>query len=1015
MKSLLIIPFAVLHLILSIQQTGSCYSGHVAEFEQSLSDTLNLDLGPDPKVCIGAVFTLNENPIPGDYIWLGQGLSCNDCPSPEFTASSQGIFIITCILNTPCCSDTDVIRINVAPGFQPIVNILQDTVICQGEILSLGGAPSPGHTYSWSSDPAGFSSILSAPPIQAPQVSTIYYVDVTSPACIYPARDSVVVRVYEPPVLALNSSAQICLGDSVSLGNTMVDPDVSYSWSPNNGTLNDVTVANPVALPQSTGIHVYTITASNPGCTTIDFASVLVSDLQLTLNVPDTITICKGDSREIKVTVLPNGTLVSWSPLQNLQLSPDGLTGAVSPSSITTYTISSSIAGCSRSQTVTVLVDSLPDYLAVVPIDTNICLGTQVLLDKPVSQAPFDPTHFPDIQFAWEPSTGLLGTNDMYSVLVQPMDSMEYYRITTNGVCKDTVFASVNVIDPPDLTVSPDTSFLCFGESVQLSAMAIGFDSLIWTPGLGLTCQSCANPVATPESSTNFVLNAHYLGCVLSDTVFVEVQPLPLYEFPTPGMLCGGGTLQLNLEADTTGATYKWTSTPPFNIPSIDQPSVLLDVNGTQTIRFVMEADNGCVIRDSFSVQVTGVDLTLPAPDTICPENTKLLTAQASIGGGTYSWSTGATTQAINVSPLQTTTYTVSYLYNGCTFQDSVMITVQGQTPAIMFPADAALCPGDSIMLNSVETQGAVYTWTSNNGSFSSNEAIPDAFAPATSTTYTVTATAPDGCSITKSLPVTVFNASLSVSDDLVICSGEPFVLTATGTATGTYLWMPGSITTPTLRDTLFSAQTAEYTVLYTYGTAGNECYLEDTVNVTVLQGFTIKIVADPDSVVNAGEEIMLDAVVQPSQNQNGFTFEWVELGGDFQGNTQIVNVTAGSDSSVIYAVRVTSPNGCMATAQVQFRVIQSLVRVPNAFTPNGDSFNDVFRLAVVEGKATVESFFIYDRWGNKVFESFDPDASWDGTINGKEASSDVYVYRIRWRNSDGSLQVSSGDVTLLR
>ncbi|MEZ4894163.1 MAG: hypothetical protein R2778_14260 [Saprospiraceae bacterium] len=55
------------------------------------------------------------------------------------------------------------------------------------------------------------------------------------------------------------------------------------------------------------------------------------------------------------------------------------------------------------------------------------------------------------------------GTNDMYSVLVQPMDSMEYYRITTNGVCKDTVFASVNVIDPPDLTVSPDTSFLCLG------------------------------------------------------------------------------------------------------------------------------------------------------------------------------------------------------------------------------------------------------------------------------------------------------------------------------------------------------------------------------------------------------------------------------------------------------------------------------------------------------------------------------------------------------------------------
>jgi trimeric autotransporter adhesin len=74
-----------------------------------------------------------------------------------------------------------------------------------------------------------------------------------------------------------------------------------------------------------------------------------------------------------------------------------------------------------------------------------------------------------------------------------------------------------------------------------------------------------------------------------------------------------------------------------------------------------------------------------------------------------------------------------------------------------------------------------------------------------------------------------------------------------------------------------------------------------------------------------------------------------------------------------------------------------------------------VFALAVLVGKVTVESLEIYNRWGQKVYESTDQQAQWDGRANGEEAASDVYVYKIRWRKGDGSLTIKTGEVTLLR
>jgi gliding motility-associated-like protein len=133
-------------------------------------------------------------------------------------------------------------------------------------------------------------------------------------------------------------------------------------------------------------------------------------------------------------------------------------------------------------------------------------------------------------------------------------------------------------------------------------------------------------------------------------------------------------------------------------------------------------------------------------------------------------------------------------------------------------------------------------------------------------------------------------------------------------------------------------------------------------------------------------------------------------------GNTQQITITPVTlDSSVTYVVTAVSPAGCVQTESISFTIIQPNIKVPNAFTPNGDGANDSFGLAIVEGIAKVEKMEIYSRWGQKVFASNDPNARWDGTIDGNDAPSDVYIFIIYYRGGDGALKLEKGDVTLLR
>jgi len=90
------------------------------------------------------------------------------------------------------------------------------------------------------------------------------------------------------------------------------------------------------------------------------------------------------------------------------------------------------------------------------------------------------------------------------------------------------------------------------------------------------------------------------------------------------------------------------------------------------------------------------------------------------------------------------------------------------------------------------------------------------------------------------------------------------------------------------------------------------------------------------------------------------------------------------------------------------------LILLPNAFTPDGDGLNDVFKAIGQPDKLTSFSMKIFNRWGQTVFESKDVMQGWDGTIKGAEAPAGTYVFRVEYAISNRNFD-TSGTVILVR
>ncbi|WP_255492086.1 PKD domain-containing protein [Chitinophaga sp. Cy-1792] len=166
---------------------------------------------------------------------------------------------------------------------------------------------------------------------------------------------------------------------------------------------------------------------------------------------------------------------------------------------------------------------------------------------------------------------------------------------------------------------------------------------------------------------------------------------------------------------------------------------------------------------------------------------------------------------------------------------------------------------------------------------------------------------------------------------------------------------------------------------------------------------------AGKDTIIAVGQPLQLQA----GWTQPGVTYHWQPATG--LSDPYSDHPVAYLQSDQTYGLTLTSPEGCTATDFIHIKVYTGPeFYVPNAFTPNNDGRNDVFR-AIAPGVQHLDFFCVWNRWGQLVFKSTDLPGGWDGTVRGQPAPADTYVWMVEGVDYLGRRFSRKGTVTLIR
>jgi subtilisin-like proprotein convertase family protein len=432
----------------------------------------------------------------------------------------------------------------------------------------------------------------------------------------------------------------------------------------------------------------------------------------------------------------------------------------------------------------------------------------------------------------------------------------------------------------------------------------------LWSPTTNLSSTNTATTTASPTDTTVYTLTGtDFNGCSNSVTVPVNVNSAPSVPVNS-ATICSGESATLTATPfDGGGGTYSWS---PGGATTQS-----ITVSPTSTTGYTVSySSGGCTGTGTGTVTVNPtptVGITNPTP-TICSGSSATLTATPSQSGGTFSWSNGATTASITVSPTSTQTYSVIYTLNGCTATQSATVTVN-PSPTVSVNNET-ICNGAATTLTATpSTTGGTYLW-SPGGQTTSSITV----TPTSTTTYSVTYTRA-GCAATASGTVTVNSAPTVSVNSPTICAGSSTTLTAISAPSGgSYFWTPGGGSGQTY--TVSPTSTMTYTVFYT---APNGCTSSGNGTVTVVSAPTVSV---PDQTICNGATASLTATPSAS----GGTYSW-SPGGQ---TTQTISVNPSS--TTVYTVTYTI-SGCSATDNATVTVNPSpTVTVPNNSICPGDA-----------------------------------------------------------------------------
>ncbi len=498
--------------------------------------------------------------------------------------------------------------------------------------------------------------------------------------------------------------------------------------------------------------------------------------------------------------------------------------------------------------------------------------------------------------------------------------------------------------------------------------------------------------------------------CADSTTSVVRVFPGFFPGFISQGQ-CKNTAIQF---LDTTRTNYGTVNSWSWNF---GDPATLADTSHQKnpTYNYTTATDYTVTLTVTNSKGCTGIATSIisvqdkPAftvtNDTlICIIDTLQLNVT---GNGTSFWTPNYNINDQNsstplVSPDVPTKYFVTFTDAfGCSGKDSVIVNVKNFV-TLDAGKDTAICQTDPVQLNAI-SDAISYSWSP--AASLNNTTIKNPVATPLATTKFYVVGNIGKCQSVDSVTIRVTPFPIiSLTPDTAICSGNSIQLNATGGSI--YTWSPSlflndpKIATPIATPN----RTIQYVVTVT-DTLGCSKPVKDSIIVQVQ-----KLVAD------AGPRDTSIVVNQPLQlNATGGQFyNWFPTRG--LNNTTIPNPVAILNNDIQYVVTVSSTIGCFATDTIDVKVynLEAGIYIPNAFTPNGDGRNDVFR-PISLGMKKLFYFRIYNRWGQLMFTTTTLNKGWDGKFKGQEQGNAVYVWIADGLDYQDKKITRKGTVTLIR
>jgi gliding motility-associated-like protein len=475
----------------------------------------------------------------------------------------------------------------------------------------------------------------------------------------------------------------------------------------------------------------------------------------------------------------------------------------------------------------------------------------------------------------------------------------------------------------------------------------------------------------SPASKTYTVKMLAYTGgaCVHTITKTITVLAVPLVDFELPSSCLINGIASFKDKSSIAGTngpfTYLWdfgdknASANKPNTSTEKDPKHNYSMAGDYIVKLIVTSQAGCSTTFSKTLTVAGsipiAAFTVLTPDKLCSDAGVVFEDRTTIDFGEIT--------------------KIEWYYD------------YGNNPSLKFTDDNTAKRSDP---------PKQYSYT-----------YPVFFTPATKTvTVKMVAFSGTTCMDEELQTITLHAVPRVLFDSIpAICSdAKPIQLTQAKeihgvlTGTGTY---SGKGVTPTGLFNQAITGLGTHTLTYTF-VADNGCTDFKTQTITVNEIPTATII--PKKFVLDGGMIKLPAAA----TGNNLTYKWTPA--LYLDKDDILNPETTPTDDITYTLTVTTDKGCTASTEIFIKVLK-FPEVPNSFTPNGDGVNDTWNVKHLESypNATVH---IFNRYGEKLFQTVNYLTPWDGTKNGSDLPFGTYYYII---NPQNGRKIISGSVTILR